>query len=392
MAQLIAFEEALKIIDSLVFENPTEIIPLLQAHHRILQEDIYIGHDVPAFDRAAMDGYACMWADTNKKLQIIEEIPAGKVPKKSISPGTCARIMTGARIPDGADLVAEQEICPVNENIMTFTKQPSKSNIQKQGEDMRSGDLLLSKDTLLQPWHIAMVATAGLAEVKVSKQPKVLVVATGSELREPGEKLAGGEIYNSNAYQMLAQLQAMGIPATYGGILKDDKKAVGGLLQTATNYDLVLLSGGVSVGDYDFIPESLQNLEYKIHFHGINVKPGKRTLLAQKSNTFVIGLPGNPVSSLLQFEETVRPFLLKMMGSSDHRGLLVMESAEKLLSKPAKRMVMLPVIVKEEKVFKLKYNGSAHIHAFADANAVAIIPIGTQKLDKGEKVHVRLIS
>lgn len=392
MAQLITFEEALKIIGSLDFENQTEIIPLLQTHQRILQEDIYIGHDVPAFDRAAMDGYACKWADTNIKLQIIEEIPAGKNPEKTITPSACARIMTGAKIPQGADLVAEQEICSVSNNNVSLTKQPSKSNIQKQGEDMESGDLLLGKDTLLHPWHIAMIATAGLAEVEVSKQPSVLVVATGSELREPGVKLAAGEIYNSNAYQMLAQLQAMGITATYGGILKDDKKAVHELLQTTTNYDLVLLSGGVSVGDYDFIPETLQNHGYKIHFHGIQVKPGKRTLLAQKSKTFVIGLPGNPVSSLLQFEEIVRPFLLKMMGSSDHRELLVMESAEKLLSKPAKRMLMLPVIVKGEKVFKLKYNGSAHIHAFADANAVAIIQNGTQKLDKGDKVHVRLIS
>lgn len=392
MTPLIAFENALTIIDSIGFSRKTEKVSLRQAHKRVLQEDIFIHHDVPSFDRAAMDGYACRWDDINNQLHIVEEIPAGKTPQKVITAGTCARIMTGAMVPAGADLVAEQEVCSANKDVISFNEQPRKSNIQKKGEDMRAGQLLLKKGTYLQPWHIAMIATAGIAEVEVSKKPNVLVIATGSELTEPGEKATDAGIYNSNAYQMLAQLEAMGISAEYAGIMEDDRTHVENTLSSTDKYDLVLMSGGVSVGDYDFIPDTLEKLNYKIHFHGLQVKPGKRTLLAQKSDSFVIGLPGNPVSSLLQFEELVRPFLLRMIGATDQRELILLESEEQLLAKPAKRMVMLPVIVKGEKVKKIRYNGSAHIHAFVDANAIAIIPKGTQKIEKGDKIHVRFIS
>lgn len=392
MDELIPFQKALSIIDGISVISHTEKVPIEESLLRILAENITTPTDVPAFDHSAMDGYAFCSTDSNHRLKVIEEIPAGKNPQKKITDGTCARIMTGAKIPSGADKIVIQENAETTgSDYIVIRENSSRRHIRYAGEDLQKGEMLLPKGTVLRPWHIAMIASAGKKAVEVAKKPKVKIAATGSELVEPGENTSDGQVFNSNSYQMLAQLRTTGIDAEYGGVLKDNMEAVKEFLENSGDADLTLLSGGVSVGDYDFIPDALHEMGYTIHFHGVNVKPGKRTIFAEKDGKFVIGLPGKPVSSFVQFELMVKPLLHKLMKAQVQMKTLTLKAGEDFRLKPATRFTVIPVIIEQGEVFRVNYHGSSHIHAYANARGMAMIPESTDKLKKSDPIDVRLI-
>ncbi|NJO68935.1 MAG: molybdopterin molybdotransferase MoeA [Bacteroidetes bacterium] len=272
----------------------------------------------PPFDKSAMDGFACRREDLENRLDIIGEIPAGIEYKGSIGQNQCVRIMTGAMVPAGADYVLMKEDAEeIEPGKILSTRKKAGENICYKGEDLKPGDIVIPKGTLIQPASIAMLASVGNVYPLVYRQPSVAVVSTGSELVEPWESPSSACIRNSNAYQLMAQLQTMNINARYLGIVADNESKIEETLTGAIeSFDVVIISGGVSVGDFDFVPRILSKLGVKALFHGMNVKPGKHLLFGRKGNCSVFGMPGNPVSSFVQFLLLVQPLILKLSGST----------------------------------------------------------------------------
>lgn len=372
--------------------GPAVKVSLGDSLHCVLAEEVCADRDVPPFDKSAMDGYACRKADLDKELQVVEEIPAGNVPQKTVGPSQCARIMTGAMLPAGADVVVMKEFVEItgNETIKCFHP-AANSNVCYRAEDLREGEAIISRGTLLQPQHLAVLASVGVDHPLVWKHPAVAVLSTGSELVEPSEQPQQQQIRNSNSYQLVAQLKNIGITADYLGIVRDEEQEVYQRLAAATRqYEVVLISGGVSVGDYDYVPEVLSRLGARTVLHGLNVKPGKHLLFATLGDKFVFGLPGNPVSSFVQFELLVRPFLLRRMGHQGTQKVLKLPLAEDYTRKKADNLLFLPVTLSGEGAVQLlEYHGSAHIHAYTQATGILEIPVGVNEIKKGDLVYVR---
>lgn len=391
---MIEFEKAISIINSITVERQSERIPLLQAIYRILARDVKSDMDMPPFDKAAMDGYACRYADLNKELTVVDEIPAGKFPDFRISEGQCARIMTGAPLPEGADMVVMQEyVVKTGPKTIKAVHKSGGSNICYAGEDVKSGGIILEKGTRIRPHHIAMLASAGCVYPEVNTLPLVAILSTGDELVHPSVKPEKGKIRNSNGYQLASQLIEQGISATDLGIIGDDRKRISESLGNAIEkFDLILVSGGVSVGDYDYIPSVLEELNVDTIFRGLKIKPGKHILVGRKKDHFVAALPGNPVSAFVLFETIIKILLSRLTGAIHEvaRYQLPLESDFETRNKEL--LCFVPVkITADSTVLPAEYHGSAHIHAYRSADGIMEIPAGAGRLSKGEKVYVRPI-
>jgi len=390
---MISFEEALHVIASSKTPLAIEEIPLIKALNRVLAQDVLSDVDMPPFDKSAMDGFACRKEDLENELLIVEEIPAGWVPGRSISRGQCARIMTGAMVPQGANYVLMKE----HAAIMAFdsikcSRYTENTNICYRGEDVKSGDRLLSAGTRLLPVQLAIMAAAGCTRPKVFMMPGVAVLSTGNELVEPDKKPGSGKIRNSNGIQLTAQALHYGIQADYLGIIPDNKEKLAELLaSTLKKYQVILISGGVSVGDYDFVPSVLQQQGVDILIHGMNVKPGKHLLFGRRDNHFVLGLPGNPVSSFVLFEMLVKPLLNCLMGSTEEFRWLSVPLAHEYNRKKDDTLFFIPVSLPHGTALPLEYHGSAHINAYSGANGIMEVPVGVLSIKEGELVHVRPI-
>jgi molybdopterin molybdotransferase len=391
---MIPFDEALKTATNAVSRLNKERVALDSALGRILAEDVISDIDMPPFNKSAVDGFACRVADLETELTIIETIPAGKFPEKTINNGQCSRIMTGAPVPDGADCVVMVEHSKlISEYKVTFDILKTTSNICKTGEDVTSGMKLIDKGTLINPGHIAVMASAGYANPLVSVLPSVGVISTGDELVEPSEKPNGSQIRNSNAFQLIAQVKSMGCVANYYGIAPDTEKDTLDILQKSlSNNDVTLLTGGVSMGDFDFVPAVMQKAGLKILFQKIAIQPGKPTVLSVMQNKLCFGLPGNPVSSFVLFELLVKPVLYNMMEHKYTPVIVHIPFGINYTRKRSDRLNIIPVEIRAGKqVFPVDYHGSAHIHSMSFATGFVIIPVGTTEIIKGTEVDVRLI-
>jgi molybdopterin molybdotransferase len=389
---MITFEEAQQIIESTSISKETERVNLLKALYRVLAEDVCSDIDVPPFNKSAMDGFACRKSDLNSVLEVIEEIPAGKVPLKSIGTNQCARIMTGGKIPPGADMVMQLEhSLLVKPGFVKCTKEISSSNICTVGEDIRKGELVIRSGDLILPQHIAILATAGITNPLVYSIPSIAVISTGNELVEPGQIPGESKIRNSNAWQLIAQSVKRGYNPEYLGIVQDQEDVLVKTLSSAIlKYKIILISGGVSVGDYDFVPKVLKQLGVNILFHGLEAKPGKHLLFGRKDNCFIFGLPGNPVSSFVQFELIIGPFLSKQKGNSGKPKIHQLEMNEEYKRKKADTLSFIPgKFVDDNKVTSIEYHGSAHIHSYTQAQCIIEIPKGVTQINKGTRVNVR---
>lgn len=389
---MIEFEKALKIIRNSLIPFEYETVNLADSLHRVLAEDVVSDVNLPPFDKAAMDGFACRRVDLPGPFHVVEDIPAGNYPQRKIVEGQCSRIMTGAPIPEGADvvfMVEHHEVQP--DGSILFTHENTSNNICYLGEDVKEGEVILSKGSLIKPQEIAILAGAGKNTVLVCKKPKVGVLSTGSELVEPYMAPKLGQIRNSNGYQMMAQLTNMGANVEYFGIVADTMEDLQGKIQSAIKLtDVLFISGGVSVGDYDFVPQVLQELEFEILITSIATKPGKHTLFARKENKYVLGFPGNPVSSFVQLEFIGKELLFGLMGHQPETLRFKTVIIEDYFRKKDDRLEFLPVrLTPSGKVELLPYHGSAHIHALSKANALMEIPIGVKNIEKGDLVHVR---
>lgn len=389
---MISLQEALDIAFSHASVLDVESINYLESQGRVLAEPIYSDVNMPPFNKSAMDGYACKKEDLGKELEILEIIPAGKSPRFKVEAGQCSKIMTGAEVPEGADTVfmveQSEEIAP---NKVRFTGVKTNSNICLVGEDLQSGDLVLKPGTLIRAQHIAMLAAVGCTNPKVYRKPKVGIISTGSELVEPEVTPRASQIRNSNGHQMTAQAKQCGCIVNYYGVVKDDQESTFQAIQKATaENDVTLLSGGVSVGDFDYVPIVIKQLGFEILFSKLTVKPGKHTTFALKNNKYIIGLPGNPVSSFIQFEIFARPFLYRLMNYETPSPTLPLPLASNFKRRKTDREEFVPVNINiNNEVETIEYHGSAHIHAYHEAFGYMNIPIGVSEISKGETVYVR---
>lgn len=390
---MLKLEEALKIINSIPTpDSKTERVGLDKALNRVLAEAIYSDTDFPSFRKSAMDGYAIREEDIQQKLKVIEFIPAGTQPTKEVTVSNCSRIMTGAMVPDGADMVVMQEdVTILEDDWILINNKDSKRNILNKGEDLKSGSLLLKENIRINPAHIGLLASIGVVNPLVAKKPVISIISTGSELVPPDQKPLPPKIRNSNTSQLVALANQTGAESINAGQVEDDLEAIfqivkGGIEES----DIVIITGGASVGELDFSGEVLKKLGARIHFERLAIQPGKPVLFASLGNTFIFGLSGNPVSSIVQFLLLVKPLIGKLMGQSGKQKLVKLPISADFKRGRSERMLLFPVRITDEmQAEPLNYHGSAHLHAYQNADGLAAFPIGLNKLKKGTLVDVR---
>ena len=390
---MIEFNKAHKIVLGSVEVLGNESVDLEGSLGRVLAEDIISDMPMPPFDKAAMDGYACKKDDLALELEIIEVVAAGVEPIKEIAPGTCIKVMTGGVVPKGADTVIMVEHTElVNDNRVKFIQKKTNANICYLGEDVQEGQTVLVKGTLIRPQEIAILASVGHTQVPVFVKPLVGVISTGDELVEPHVKPKTSQIRNSNASQLMAQVGQTGAAPKYFGIARDNEASTREIITKAlAKCDVVLLTGGVSMGDFDYVPKVLNDLGIAIQFDSIAVQPGRPTVFGLKEGKYLFGLPGNPVSSFVQFELLVKPMLFAMMGHRFKPPVLNIPMGETYTRHKAKRKSFIPVVIKSGMAFPVEYHGSAHIHSYIFADGMVAIETGKSTLEKGEMADVRQI-
>lgn len=391
---MLPFDKALETVISSARQLDIERVEFSCALNRILAEDVRSDIDIPPFNKSAMDGFACRRADLGNELTVVETIPAGHVPQKSIGTNLCSKIMTGGMVPDGADCVIMKEyVETTSENTIRFVGEKTADNICQKAEDISTGDIVLCKGTVLKPQHIAVLASIGNTQPMVSKRPGVTVIATGSELVEPKSKPGPSQIRNSNSFQLSIQIESTGAVATNYGIAGDTAETIDAAFKKAlAESDVVIVSGGVSVGDFDFVPGIFRQNNVDLLFEKVAIKPGKPTVFGVSGKKYCFGLPGNPVSTFVLFEILVKPFLYKLMGH-DHKPLNIqMPLDESLINKKDKRQKLLPVTITEKGTVRaIEYHGSAHINSLCHADGLVSMDAGIAEIKKGNIVKVRLI-
>lgn len=388
---MLTLTEALNLLKSEKKIMPAEEVSLTRCYGRILAVDVFSDIDMPPFNKSAVDGYACRKKDLQDELKIIGTVYAGEKSDLKIEPFTCIKIMTGSSVPAGADTVIMIEDTELTgDNKLRFTKSNSKTNICYKGEDVYNGDQVLKKGILLLPHHIGVLASVGMTQVKVSGLPKIALIPTGSELTEPDKKPEGATIRNSNTYNLIAQLYRMGLQTGYSGIVKDDPDLLSNTIGKAIEKnDVVIITGGASVGEHDYIPEILSKENMTLHFDKLAIQPGKPVSFSSRNGKYCFGLSGNPVSSFLQFELLVKPFIYHLMGHDYNYPLVTVTLTSQLSRKKSDRMKFVPVKVDSEmKAIEVRFNGSAHIAGLTDATGFGLFPLGTSEINKGETLKV----
>jgi molybdopterin molybdotransferase len=391
---MLPFEEALRIVLDSARSLGSEPVDITLATNRILAEDVKSDIDMPPFNKSLRDGYACRRADLANKLEIIEIIPAGFTPMKIIGPNQCAKIMTGAAVPQGADCVVMVEFTEnPTDNTMRFTGENTDDYISPKGEDIKTGDVVISKGIRIGPQHIGILACVGCTKPVVSKRPRIGILATGNELVQPECKPGPSQIRNSNAFQITAQVENVGAVATNYGIAEDTNEAINTMFQKAAEEnDVVIVSGGVSMGDFDLVPGIFRQNKIDLLFEKVAIKPGKPTVFGVLEDVYCFGLPGNPVSTFVIFDLLVKPFLYRLMDCDYKTVVIKAPLGRSVKRKRTERQSWIPVVITDDGTLKpVVYHGSTHINALCMADGLVSIEIGIEEIEKGTSVPVRLI-
>ena len=404
---MIEMDDAIRIVMENVQLMDVTTVDLMDALGHTLAEDVRSDINMPPFDKATMDGYALQGGDiasasgtTPVILDVIEEIPAGTVPKKTVGPGQASRIMTGAPVPNGADtviMVEDTESEADGQKVRVLDVTEVGENIARLGEDVTVDQVVLQKGALIRPPEIGILAAVGAVSVPVYRKPIVGVIATGSEVVEPSLVPQPGQIRNSNGYSMMAQaLQACAV-TKYLGIVEDDapalKSVIGEGLETC---DIVMLSGGVSAGVYDLVQDAMRDLGVKVLFDRIRMKPGKPLTFGVKGKKLVFGLPGNPVSSVVGLELLARPAIRKMqaMAQIHHQQVQTVLKADFRQSPGRKQFVPAASVSGEGGVWTsdwVGHHGSADLFALSRANSLFVVDAEVEHVSAGTALDLILL-
>jgi molybdopterin molybdotransferase len=383
--------EALAIVMARGAVLGSEDIPLGNASGRALSRPLAARFGFPLFDKAAVDGIGVASGDDSTEFRETGTVTAGESPMLQVRKGECIKIMTGAPVPAGIGRVIRFEYTESTGRTYRIVKTEKSTNIAYKDEDIRTGDPLLGIRRLL-PQDIGILAAQGYGSVPVVRKPRLSILVTGNELYEPGAALPPGGIYDSNSYQLAAMATLAGAEVQPTVRVPDTLEATVSTVREALDRsDILVLSGGVSMGELDYVPEALKAAGFEILFHGIAMKPGKPTLFGVNGAKLVFGLPGNPVSTFVQFELFIAPLLYRMQGLPCSPREAMLPLAASFTRKNADRHEYLPARVADGVAQLIGYMGSGHLTALADADALVLIPRGTNTLQAGERVNARFI-
>lgn len=380
-------------------------VPILDSLGCVLGEDIISDINMPPFDRSPLDGYALRSEDivgANKEnpitLEVIDYIPAGYVSSRKIESGQAIRIMTGAKIPNGANVIVRYEDTKfTDKEVKIYNYLKPNSNIVKAGEDIKKEDNVLKKGHVIGPADIGILATLGKSKVKVFSKPKVAILATGDELIDIEEIPSEGKIRNSNSYTIAAQVKKLGGEPVLTGRCIDKieviKESVKSNLEWA---DMIITTGGVSVGDADVVKEAFQEAGAKLLFWKVNMKPGTPIAVARYEDKLLFGLSGNPAAAYITFEKFVRPTILRIMGKTDYNFKKVQSTLESKFTKISKqnRYVRAITYYRDGQFFtKLPDKHSSGIlTSLSGTNSLFYVPGGTGPYEEGESIEVELLN
>lgn len=400
---MISLEEARRIILAGCRPLELEKVDILEACGRVIGEDVYSPRDIPARANSAKDGYALRAADIKGArvskpvvLKVTETIAAGVLPRVRVGKGQAARIMTGAVIPEGADtVVCREDTQETDKTVLVKISASRGQEIHEAGEDVQKEELVIKRGSVLRPGHIGILASLGKSFVYVHQRPRVAILSTGDELVEIDEEPSPGRIVNSNSYSLAAQVSACGGIPVMLGIGRDRKAQLAKIFQAASRADVILSSGGVSVGDFDFVKDVMRDIGNEMHFWQVAMRPGKPLAFGAIEGVPLFGLPGNPVSVMVSFEQFARPCLLKMQGYTNIFRPEMKAVSARGIRKPAGFRHFLRAVVSYEKgryVARLTgEQGSGILKSMAMANAFVIVPEQIEVVKKGEEVVVQLL-
>lgn len=398
------YKEARQILMEQVCPVETEAVPLAAADGRILAQAVIAGYDVPPFDRSPYDGYAFRAEDTANAgkdtpvtLEILEEVPAGAMWSQPVTPGTATKILTGAPIPLGANAVTKYEETEFDrEQVKIFTSFQPGENIIPRGEDVIKGQILATAGTQIDSALLGTLAAQGMTNPLVYCRPVVGILSVGSELVEAGEPVFGGKIVNTNHYTFHAAVSRAGATVRNYGIVGDDPQAIAEAFSLAAGEcDLVISTGGVSVGDYDFTPAAMEQAGVELLIRGVKMKPGGAAVYGRKGQCLICGLSGNPASSLINFYAVVLPALRKLAGH-EHPQLPELKVALKdAFNKRSPRTRLIRGRLEFENgrtVMSIEQGqGNGVLHSLIGCNLIAEIPAGSPPLPAGTELKAYLI-
>lgn len=398
---MISVEEALGILLSNLPERKIASVPFGSALGYVLAEDVAATRDIPPFCRATVDGYAVIAGDVIHapvELPVVGESRAGGGIPKRLKAGEAMAVMTGAPVPDGADAVQMVEQCEILDNggrVRILKPVKVRSDIAPRGSEAREGSTAIAAGHRIGPAEIAVLATFGYSEIKVYRKPRVAVLSTGDELVEFDQIPEPDQIRNSNAHCLAGQLRYMGLEAEYLGIASDDREDLRRRMLEGLERDVLLITGGVSMGEYDFVKDVFQDLGLDILFNKVAIKPGKPTVFARKGEKLIFGLPGNPISALVTFECFVRPALGRLCGLTNPELPRMKGALSSEMRQTPGRTAFFPAWVSWQddgwKVEPLPWKSSADIIGFTNANATFIFPKHRDFLGRGEIVEIMLL-
>jgi molybdenum cofactor synthesis domain len=400
---MISVDEARTIVLSHTLPMGLEKVDLLTSLGRVIGEEIIAPFNIPPWDNSAMDGYAVRFEDIQNAsldnptiLKVIEELPAGFLPKNQVGPMQATHIMTGAPIPPRADTVVKKEdTSSSGDNVVVFAAPNKGENVRLLGENVMRGDKVIQARTVIRPPHVGMLASFAKSFISVYQAPTVAILSTGDEVIDIDEEGDSSKIINSNTYSLAAQVKECGASPLMLGIARDDKREILTKITQGLSADVILTTGGVSVGEYDFVKDVLEDMGGEIKFWKVAMRPGSPTTFGLIADKLIFGLPGNPVSCMVCFEQFVRPALLKKMGHTH----LFRSQVEAVLidgvktKKDLRFFIRVRLLYQEGRLYATTTGeqGSGILKSMVQANGLMIVPEDTMELRAGEKVKVQVL-
>jgi len=401
---MISVEEALQVILKSIQVLGLEKVDILSSLGRVLGEDIYAPYHIPHWDNSAMDGYAVIQKDIKDAtpenpatLKVVADLPAGYTAKRDLKKGEVIRIMTGAPIPEGSDTVVMVEDTKRDGDQVEIFKANSKGdNIRKAGEDVSKGALVLPSGSVIHPAEVGMLASLKRSFVSVYQRPIVAVISTGDELIDVDENLTGGKIVSSNTYSLSSLVRYVGATPLILGIAKDRSEELLDRFKVAVRADMIISSGGVSVGDYDLVKDILKELGAEMKFWKVAMRPGQPLAFGVIEGKPTFGLPGNPVSCMVSFEQFVRPSILKASGYRQiFRPLIEARLKESINKKMGKKYFIRCIVSMEEGKYVVTTTGeqgSGILMSMVRANGLIVLPEEKTTFEAGEMVKVQILN
>jgi len=394
---ILSFKEALNLaLNSAPITKQIETVLLNSALGRVLAEDIYCKKSLPSFNNSAMDGFAINSKDNSKRFKIVATILAGDNQEPILKDGTCYKIMTGAKVPDDADTIIPIEECKevTNEYITLSNGIKAGQNLRKKGEEKSIGELLISKGERLSEAHIALLSAQGILAIRVFAPLKIAILSTGNEIKEPWQEASEDEIYNANAFGISSLLNRFGFNPSYIGAISDNLKETKEQIANLKGYDAIITTGAISMGEADFLKEAYLSNGLKPLFHGVNVKPGRPTMMGLMQDSFIMAMPGNPLTTMVNTLLLSIPILFKMQGAKAPHFIATYAINGKDFKIKSNRTNLVLGDLQNGKFFATRDNrvGSGMLTPLSTSKAIAIFDEGRDSPKEGELIKVILLN